>query len=277
MSTLFTVLCSSYAPFLRYALLIGIVSSFAFGIMGTYVVTKRISYIAGAIAHSILGGIGAGLYFGFNPIIGAFSASIISAIIIGLVSINGQERDDTVIGAVWAIGMALGILFIAMTPGYATSLMSYLFGNILMVSRQDIFLIIIFNVCIMGICFCFYHKFLAVCFDESFAKLRGVKTSFYYLLLLCMIAVTIVLLVRVIGVIMVIALLTIPPAVASIFSKSFVGIITLSILFCMIFNTIGLAVSFLLNTPSGPTIIVIAGICYVLLVFAAKMKVIARS
>ena len=239
------------------------------GIVGTYVVTRRITYIAGAISHCVLGGIGAacicrsrvGLAW-CNPMYGAVAAALLAAVIIGLVSLYARQREDTVIGAVWAVGMAVGLLFFAKTPGYVDP-MSYLFGNILLISRARP---------VAGgragraggrhrAC-CFYHKLLAVCFDEEFAELRGVQVKFYYLLLLCLTALTVVLLVRVVGIVLVIALLTLPAAVAGHFARQLWQMMALAVLFCMAFVTAGLAVSYTPDLPPEPTIILIAGAAY---------------
>ena len=256
--------------FLRYALLAGFLVSIACGIMGSYVVARRISYIAGAIAHSVLGGMGAARYgevvYGLSwlhPLLGAITAALISALIIGLVSLRAREREDTVIGAVWAIGMAVGILFIFKTPGYNENLMSYLFGNILMVSREDLWLTAGLNLLILVTGLVFYRQFLAVCFDEEFALLRGLRVQAYYLLLLCLIALTIVLLVGVVGIIMVIALLTLPAATASYFSRRLWQMMGLSVVFSILFTSGGLAMSYAQGVPAG-TIIIFAGVVYLL-------------
>ncbi|HCC53819.1 MAG TPA: hypothetical protein DEQ20_02680 [Desulfobulbaceae bacterium] len=258
-------------PFLRYALAVGILASLAFGIIGTYVVARRITYIAGAIAHCVLGGIGAGLYCQhklggitwFGPLSGAIVAALLAAIIIGLVSLHASQREDTAIGALWAIGMAIGLLFIAKTPGYIEP-MSYLFGNILLISEFDLWMVLALDGLVVVIATLFYHKFLAVCFDEEYARLRGVRTDLYYLLLLCLTALTVVLLVRVVGIVMVIALLTLPAAVASNFAKGLWQMMVLATLFCIAFIGSGLALSYSFDLPSGPTIIVIAGLVYLL-------------
>lgn len=256
-------------PFFRYAFLTGMLASIAFGIIGTYVVARRITYIAGAISHCVLGGIGAGLYLQkntslawFEPMYGAIIASLLAAIIIGIVSIQAKQREDSVIGALWAIGMAIGLLFIAKTPGYVDP-MSYLFGNILLISKNDLYMVIGLDALIVGLAILFYNKFLAVCFDEEFAELRGIKAELYYLLLLCLTALTIVLMVRVVGIVMVIALLTLPAAVASNFARGLWQMMFMTILFCMFFIGTGLAYSFSNNLPSGPTIIVFAGSIYI--------------
>ena len=170
-------------PFLRHALLSGILASVAFGIIGTYVVARRITSIAGAISHCVLGGIGAGLYLEhamgvtwFGPLSGAVVAALAAAIIIGLVSLHAQQREDTAIGALWSIGMAVGLLFIAKTPGYVDP-MSYLFGNILLISRSDLWLVLALDFVVTGVAALFYHQFLAVCFDEEYARLRGVRSD----------------------------------------------------------------------------------------------------
>ncbi len=258
-------------PFLRYALIAGVLSSFALGMVGTYVVTRRISYIAGAIAHSVLGGIGAALYLQheagwtwFDPIIGALIAAVFSAVLIGLVSLYARQREDTVIGSIWAVGMAMGVLFIAKTPGYIDP-MSYLFGNILLISNTDLWLIIALDALVLGVGIIFYNKFLAVCFDEQFARLRGVNVAFYYLLLLILIALTVVLMVMIVGIILVIALLTIPAAISGMFSRQLWQIMIFSTALCIFFTVAGLGISYNLDFPTGSTIIVLAGVVYLLI------------
>lgn len=255
-------------PFLRYALISGLLASVAFGIIGTYVVARRITYIAGAISHCVLAGIGAGLFLQhalgvtwLGPLTGAVIAALAAAIIIGLVSLRANQREDTAIGALWSIGMAIGLLFIAKTPGYLEP-MSYLFGNILLISETDIRLVLTLDALVVGTAALFYHQFLAVCFDEEYARLRGIRTDFFYLLLLCLTALTVVLLVRVVGIVMVIALLTLPAAVAGNFARNLSQMMLLATFCSMAFIASGLAVSYNHDLPSGPTIIVIAGLAY---------------
>ncbi len=264
--------------FLQYALLTGILASIACGVIGSYVVTRRITYIAGAIAHSILGGMGAARYAQivyqwdwFHPLLGAVAAALLSAMIIGIVSMKAREREDTVIGAVWAIGMAIGILFIFKTPGYNEDLMSYLFGNVLMVSSSDLWFIAVLDGLIIGIGLIFYNKFLAICFDEEFARLRGVSVESYYLVLLALTALTVVLLVSVVGIVMVIALLTLPAATAGHFSRKLWHMMLLSTLFTIIFTTSGLALSYGPDLPPGATTIVLAGGVYLVVAFFSRI------
>lgn len=260
-------------PFMRYALLAGVLAGVACGVVGTYVVVRRITYIAGSISHSVLGGIGAALYLHkvlgwrfVNPLYGAVAAALAAAILIGFVSLHARQREDTVIGAVWAVGMATGLIFISKTPGYAENLMSYLFGNILMVSSDELWLILLLDVIVVLAVLLLHRRLQAVCFDEEFARVRGMNVEFYYLLLLCLTALTVVLLVSVVGVIMVIALLTLPVAVAEHFSKNLRSMMVLSVLFSIFFTTAGLAISYSPNLPAGATIIVLAGGVYLAVV-----------
>jgi zinc transport system permease protein len=263
--------------FLRYALLVGLLSSVSLGVVGSYVVTRRITYIAAAIAHCVLGGIGAALYLDkvvgwtwCDPMYGATAAAILSALIIGLVSMYAKEREDTVISAVWAIGMAVGVLFLYKIPGnWAADAMSYLFGNILIVSKNDLWLVSGMDVLVAAVGLGFYNKFLALCFDEEFAELRGVPTKVFYLILLCLTALTVVLLVRVVGMVLVIALMTLPPAVAGYFSRQLWQMMLLAVIFCAVVIGAGIAVSYPVNLPSGPVIILLAGSAYLLVTIAS--------
>lgn len=264
--------------FLRLALYVGTLASLPFGIIGTYVVTRRISYLAGAIAHCVFGGIGAGLYIQiklgitwFDPMYGAIAAALLAAIIIGLISLHAQQREDTVIGVLWAIGMAAGILFIDITPGYF-DITSYLFGDILLISQSDLYLVIGLDILTALISILFFNKLFAVCFDEEFARLRGINADLFYILLLCLTSITVVLLVRMVGIIMVIALLTIPPAIAGIFAGKLWQMMALSSILCAVFTWSGLAVSYQFNLSSGPTIIMIAGITYLITLSTIKLK-----
>lgn len=264
-------------PFLRYALIAGLLSAIPFGIIGTYVVVRRISYIAGAISHCILGGIGAGLYLQnglgvswFGPLHGAIVVALLAAVTLSLVSIFGGQREDSVIGALWAAGMGIGLLFLARTPGYVDP-MSYLFGNILLISRSDIFFVMALDVLVVSVIGYYYNIFLAVCFDDEFASLRGVNTHWFYLLLLCLTALTIVLLVRIVGIVMVIALLTLPPAIAGNFAGSVRQMMGISIVLCGLFISVGLSLSYSLDLPSGPVIIVTAAAVYLAVVVGGKL------
>lgn len=250
--------------FLQFALISGVLASIGCGIIGTYVVVKRISFLAGGIAHSVLAGMGIAYFFGKDPILGAIISAIIAALIIGWINIKWREGEDVIIAAVWSVGMAIGILFIAKTPGYTVDLMSYLFGNILMVSSQELYLMLILDVILLLFVGYFYKQFLIVCFDEEFARLRGINVEFFYILLLCMVSLTVVLLIQIVGLILVIALLTLPAAIASHYRKSIKGIMLLAVILGMLFNSLGLMLSYEPDLPAGATIILIAGTCYIL-------------
>lgn len=256
-------------PFLQHALLTGILASVACGIIGTYVVVRRISYIADGIAHAVLGGMGAALYIqkvhdmpGVLPIHGAIVTAIFAAIIIGLVSLWAKQREDNVISAIWAVGMAAGIIFISRTPGYNEDLMSYLFGNILLVSSTDLWTLAGLDFVILVIGVLFYNQFLAVCFDDEFARLRGLNVEFFYLLLLCLTALTVVVLSTVVGIVMVIALLTLPIGIAALYSATLWRMMILSAILCAAFTTSGLALSYGPDYPAGAATIIIAGAAY---------------
>jgi zinc transport system permease protein len=276
MSEFFRALCDPDLLFLRYALLAGLAGSIAFGVMGSYVVVRRISYVAGAISHCVLGGIGLGLFLQVrmgwswcDPILTALASVVVAALIIGVASLRARQREDSIIGAVWAIGMAIGLLFLAKTPGYVDP-MSYLFGNILLTTRTNLIIVCVLDATILILVAMFYNSFLAICYDEEFARLRGIRVESLYLLLLCLIAATIVLMIQVVGIVMVIALLTLPAAAASILSRRLWQMMILASVFCAFSVVTGLAISYSPNLPSGPTIIIVAAILYIV-VLVGKM------
>jgi len=256
--------------FLQSAVVAGLLASIGCGVMGTYVVVKRIAFLAGGIAHSVLGGMGAAVYYGFDPLAGALIAAIISALLIGSVRLQWQAQEDTLIGALWAIGMAVGILFIAKTPGYQTDLMSYLFGNILLVPEKSLWFMAALDALLLIIVGTYHRQFLAVVFDEEFARLRGIPVTFFYLLLLVMVAITVVLLIQVVGLILVLALLTLPAAVAGHYVHSLGRMMLLATLLGSTVSLSGLALSYGPDLPAGPTIILLAGAVYVISALATR-------
>ena len=190
-----------------------------------------------------------------------WAAALASAGLIGGVSLRAKQREDTVIGAIWSVGMATGLLFFAKTPGYADP-MSYLFGDILLLTRGDLICVLALDALVIVLGVVFYNKFLAVCFDQEFAQLRGVRVNVYYMLLLCLTALTIVILLRVVGIVLVIALLTLPAAVAGHFSRQLWEMMVLAVVACMVFTVVGLAVSFQTGLPCGPVIVMLAAATY---------------
>ncbi len=255
--------------FLRSALWAGLLASLACGVVGAYVVVRRLTYLAGAIAHSVLGGMGAARWLQVtqdwqwcNPLMGAVVSALLAALIIGLVSLKARQREDTIIGAIWALGMALGILFIAATPGYDVDLMAYLFGSILMVGPEDLWLMAGLDLLVLLLGLGLYRPLLAVCFDEEFARLRGLNADLYFLVLLGLTALTVVILSTVVGLVMVIALLTLPAAVAGHFASRLGGIMAGAVVLSALFTSLGLGLSYGPDLPAGACIILLAGAAY---------------
>lgn len=266
----FAALTDPQTPFLRYALLTGLLSAIPFGIIGSYVVVRRISSLAGAISHCLLAGIGGGLYLeqvaGWRwcgPIPGALVVAILAAAALTMAHFQARQREDSVIGALWSAGMAIGLLFLAITPGY-TDPMSYLFGNILLIGKSDLCFVLALDAIVLGLVIVFHPQFLALCFDDEYARLRGLSINMLYFLLLCLTALTIVLLVRVVGIVMVIALLTLPAAIAGNFAASITGMMAGAVVACALFIFCGMAASYALDLPTGPVIICIAAAAYLL-------------
>ncbi len=247
--------------FVRNAVIASILVGIACGIVGSLVVVKRIVFISGGISHAAFGGIGIGLFLGFNPVIAAIPFSILSALLIGALK-RARVSEDTSIGILWAVGMAIGIIFASLTPGYATDLISYLFGNILMVSKQDIIMMIALDSLIILLIILFYREFLAVCFDEEFAATLGIPVDLFYSMLLCGVALSVVVLVKVVGIILVIALLTIPAAIAKQFTDDLKNMIIVSTFVCIALTIAGLYLSFVLNLPSGATIVLFSALSF---------------
>jgi zinc transport system permease protein len=265
--------------FLQYALAAGVLASIACGVVGSYVAARRITYIAGGIAHSVLGGLGAARYLQvtqgwewLHPLFGAVIAALLSALIIGMVSLRWRASEDTAISAIWAIGMAAGVLFIARTPGYAENLMSYLFGNILMVTPTSLWLMATLDLLVVALGLLFYKQLVAISFDEEFARMRGINVEAFYLLLLCMTALTVVLLVTVVGLVLVIALLTLPIAIAGHFSRSLKQVMALSTALIAVLTVLGLGVSYDADLPAGATIIILTGALYLVVIGATSLR-----
>ena len=250
--------------FMRNAILAGILVSIACGIVGTLVVLNRIVFLSGGIAHAAYGGIGLAFFLLINPIIGAIAFSTLSSLVMGWVQRKTRQRADTLIGVMWAVGMALGIIFINLSPGYKADLMSYLFGSILAVSTLDIWLMLGVSFLIIILVSIFYRLLLAISFDETFARVRNIPVDALYMGMVIMIGLTVVVAMRVVGLIMIIALLTIPPAIANLFLKSMWKIMLLASGLSILFTLIGLMISYTLNLTSGAAIILVAGVTYIL-------------
>lgn len=248
--------------FMQNALMAGLLVSLACGIIGTFVVIDRIVFISGGIAHTAYGGVGLGYFFGIDPVVGAIAFSLTSALAMGWVERKTQQRSDTLIGVMWAVGMAIGIIFIDLTPGYKADLISYLFGSLLTVPRQDLWLMLAIDLVVLVVAIAFYKELLAISFDPVFATTRNVPVNALYLLLMGAIALTVVVVMQVVGLILTIALLSLPAATAGLFVKDVRQMMLLAVGFGILFTTAGLALSYAYNLTSGATIIVVAGTIY---------------
>ena len=257
--------------FLRNAVLAGVLASVASGIVGTYVVTRRITVIAGSLAHTVLGGMGIAYWARvvhdltwLQPLHGALAAAVVAALIIAAVRRWGSEREDTTISALWALGMAIGILFLAQTPGYKADLMTYLFGNVVLVDTAELRLLVVIDLVVVATAVIFYQPLLALCFDEEFARARGLRVGALYLLLLVLVALTVVTLVYVVGIVLVIALLTLPVAIAGRFARKLWHMMVIAAVLSAVITTAGVAVSYAPDLPVGATTILLAGAAYLL-------------
>lgn len=257
--------------FIQNAFAAAILASIACGIIGVYVVVKKIVFISGGIAHASFGGIGLGYYLGISPMLGVLPFSLVSALIIGTVSKKSKIPEDSAIGIIWSLGMALGVIFVYLTPGYAPDLMSYLFGNILTVPRSDLYLMLALDMVIVGSAYLFYKEFIALCFDEEFTTVQGLPTEKLYLFLLCIIALTIVVLIRVVGIILVIALLTIPASLSRKFTHNLRRMMLISVILGSVISIMGIGLSYALDVPSGATIILVLSVIYGLVALGAEV------
>ncbi|MDR1960307.1 MAG: metal ABC transporter permease [Planctomycetaceae bacterium] len=269
-----------FAPefaFLRQAFLVSAAASFPFGIIGTFVVVRRIGYLASAISHCAFGGIGLGIFFqqlaaaaGFstlafflNPFPAAVVFSILSAVLIGVVRYSAKEREDAVIGSIWASGMAVGILFLDKTPGYH-SVEAYLFGEILLTSNTGLLIVGVLSLGILLVTGLFFKRFEAICFDEEYVTLRGLPAKFYFQFLLVLVALIVVLMIQLVGVILVIALLTLPASIAGRLTFRLFPMAVLATGLCFVLSWTGLILSSRFDTAASPTIILVSAAAYVL-------------
>jgi zinc transport system permease protein len=271
-------------PFMQRAFLLGALAAIPFGLIGTFVVVRRIGYLAGAVAHCAFGGIGIGLFLQYlltsffaascascgaavfleyclNPMFVSLIVAVASALLIGFVHLRTNEREDTIIGAIWSAGMALGLLLLEMTPGNV-NISNYLFGNILLITPFDVVLVSSLCLIVLLTVMLFFKRLEAVCFDEEFSSIRGISSTFYFQLLLVLTALTVVLMVRIVGIILVIAMLTLPAAAASRFANRLLPTCLYSIVICFICTWAGLLISVCFNLSSGPAIVLTAVAVY---------------
>lgn len=255
--------------FMQNAILAGILVSVAAGIIGSLVIVNRITFLAGGIAHSAYGGIGLSIFLGLPILLGASVFAVACAILVAFITLKNKNRIDSIIGIMWATGMAIGIIFVDLTPGYNVDLMSYLFGSIIAVSDEDIYYMTTLVIAIIAIVSIFYKQILATSYDSEFAKLRGVSVKIFYTLILILAALTVVAAIRVVGLILVIALLTIPTYLAEIFSNRLSTMMIISSILASIFTIAGLIISYFYDISSGASIILVSALS-LLLVKALK-------
>ena len=236
----------------------GILLSVAIGIIGSLIVVNKATSITGSIAHGSFGGIGIGLYLGISVLISTLLFTIFLAIILGIVSLYFQDRKDSLIGVIWALGMSIGIIFLNLTNGYQADALSYLFGNILLVGDSDLKFMAITDLVLVFSILLLYNRFLAMSYDIEFLRLRGVNVSLLYFYFLILTSITIVMSVRAIGIILILALFTIPPLIAEKFTKKFYQTIILSSIIAFIFIASGILISYYYDLSPTPIIVLIA-------------------
>jgi len=258
--------------FMRNALAAGLLASVICGIMGTLVVVNRIVFLSGGIAHAAYGGIGLAFYFKWPYLPVTIGFSLFAAMVMAAISHTIKHRADTIIGVIWALGMAFGIILIDLTPGYNVDLMSYLFGSILTVPRSDLIIMALVGVIMTTLVVYYYQDILAMSYDEEFARIRGVPVKKLYFGLIGMLAVAIVLVIQVVGLILVIALLTIPPFIVEKYANSLVQMMVASSLLGAVFTVSGLWISYQYNISSGASIIMVSGIVFLISLVVDKLR-----
>jgi len=244
--------------FMQNALAASVLASVACGVIGALVVVNRVVFLSGGVAHAAYGGVGLAFYMGWPVLPTILGFTLAASSIMAAATLRRNARADTVIGVIWAAGMAMGIILLDLTPGYNVELMSFLFGSILTVPATELWIMAGLDLVVAGLVTLLYRHFLALSFDPEFARTRGVPVTALHFLLLAMVAVSVVMIIRVVGLILVIALLTIPPYLAERHAKSLAGMMLLSVFLSLLFCLVGLAISYHFDLTSGASIIVVA-------------------
>ena len=258
--------------FLRIVALAALVAAISSGVVGTIVVTRRLTFLAGGIAHATIGGMGIAQWAGYDPLGGAAIAAVLAALLIGLVAHGGTQREDMLIGAIWAIGMAIGLIAISRTPGYQSDLMSFLLGNLLMVTTAEIVLMSSLVVPVLVLLAVFWQPVVATLFDEEFARTRGLPTLAIQLGILIAIALVVVVLLRAVGLVLVMALLTLPTATAGLFVRTLRRLMLASAGAAVLAMWIGLEVALRTDSPAGASIVLSAAAGYLLAIAYRALK-----
>lgn len=271
----------AFNPFLLTGLLAGLCASLSCGIMGPFVISRRIVFLSGAIAHMAVGGIGAAIFLAHrfpdscgwvHPLHGAVVSALVAAVIIGLLHDRANERIDTLIGSLWATGMAAGILLIKYTPGYQTELMSYLFGNIVYVTPGDVRMMVILNLLILAAVLLFYKRLLAICLDRQQAELQGVNVVAVDILMLSLVALTVICLIQIVGLILVIALLTLPAATSAHHFTRMAPMIVGSTVLAALLTTVSRVAVYGTRISPESAIVLSAGAVYLLSVLVCRLR-----
>jgi len=257
--------------FMQNALWAVLLVSIATSVIGPLVVVNRMVFVAGGISHGSYAGLGVAIFLGFAPILGALISALIFAIIIGLVSFNFKDRIDTIIGAMWAFGMAFGIILLDLTPGYNVELMSYLFGSILGLGSFDIWMMGLLDIIIIAAITLFYKELLAVSFDSEFASLQGINAKLFYVGMIILVSFGVIVSIQAVGLILIIALLTIPPFIAEKFVNSLALMMVVSFFISLFFMLAGLYLAYSFNISSGASIIAVASIVLFIVLIAQKL------
>jgi zinc transport system permease protein len=263
--------------FMRHALAAGLLASVICGIMGTLAVVNRLVFLSGGIAHAAYGGIGLALFCGWPFLVGTIGFSLAAAFLMAAVTLGAKHRADTIIGVIWALGMATGIILIDLTPGYNVDLMSYLFGSILTVPAADLYGMLAMGVLITLLVAYYYKDLLLLSYDDEFARIRGVPVRLLYFAMIGLLAVTIVLVIRIVGLILVIALLTIPPFIAEKYTRSLLQMMVVASLLGIAFTTAGLWLSYAFDLTSGAAIILVAGVVFILSLLIDRLGFLTRK
>ncbi|MFH2061308.1 MAG: metal ABC transporter permease [Pseudomonadota bacterium] len=258
--------------FMRNAIAAGLLASILCGIMGTLVVVNRIVFLSGGIAHAAYGGIGMAFYFKWPIMLGTMGFSLAASLLMAGVTLKARHRADTIIGVIWALGMATGIILIDLTPGYNVDLMSYLFGSILTVPQSDLLIMLFIGIFMTFMVIWLYKDLLAISYDEEFARVRGVPVKRIYFSMIAMLGLTIVMVIQVVGLIMVIALLTIPPFIIEKYAKSLAHMMIGSSLLSAVFTLSGLWLSYTFDLTSGACIIMVAGSVFLIILLKDQIN-----
>ncbi len=263
--------------FFQHALLGALLVSIFSGIIGTYIVTRRLVFISGGITHASFGGLGLGFYANINPVMTAMITAVLSAFGVQWLNRKQNIREDSAIAVVWALGMALGIIFIFMSPGFTPNLTEYLFGNILTITQIDIIIFSIYTISLIAFSITCIHLIISVAFDAEFARVRQIPTSIIEHIMLVFIAIGIVLSIRMIGIVLLMSVLTIPQMITNLFTKKYYQIMMGSVAVCSIACVGGLYLSYLLNVPAGATIVCLLTVIFGIAKLIVFMNTIRRK